>query len=88
MADIESTQYFGRRVISEEKVMVALKEVYQALAEKGYEPNTQIVGYLLSGDPVYITSHKGARGLIQSFSRDEIMEVMLKVFLANGENRC
>lgn len=85
MADIDNTQYFGKNQLAESNVKQTLLEVYSALKEKGYEADDQIVGYLLSGDPVYITSHKGARGLIQGFSRDEIIDVLLKSFL-KGEN--
>ena len=53
-----------------------LKEVYDALEEKGYNPINQIVGYILSGDPTYITSHKGARNLIRQVERDELLEIV------------
>ena len=53
-----------------------LKEVYKALTEKGYNPINQIVGYILSGDPTYITSHNGARNLIRQVERDELLEKM------------
>lgn len=81
MTDMDHTQYFGKNQLVESNVREMLLEVYRALIEKGYEADDQIIGYLLSGDPVYITSHKGARGSIQSFSRDEILEVLLKSFL-------
>jgi uncharacterized protein (UPF0297 family) len=55
--------------------------VYEALKEKGYNPENQIVGYLLSGDPTYITSHKDARKMIKRLERDEIMEELLKAYL-------
>lgn len=58
-----------------------LKEVYQALVEKGYNPINQIVGYILSGDPTYITNHKNARNLIRSVERDELLEKMLKKYI-------
>ena len=51
-----------------------LQEVYHALEEKGYSPVNQIVGYLLSGDPAYITSHKNARNMIRRLDRDELLE--------------
>ena len=54
-----------------------LKKVYEALKEKGYNPINQIVGYILSGDPTYITSHKGARNKIRQIERDELLEKML-----------
>ncbi len=65
MGDISNTQYF--RAVQEEKKMEVsqvLREVYEALTEKGYNPINQIVGYITSGDPTYITSHKSARSLI------------------------
>ena len=58
-----------------------LKEVYEALAQKGYNPLNQIVGYILSGDPTYITSHKGARNLIRQVERDELLEKMVKNYI-------
>nr|WP_238988756.1 IreB family regulatory phosphoprotein [Calorimonas adulescens] len=58
-----------------------LREVYDALKEKGYNPVNQIVGYLLSGDPTYITSHKNARGLIKKLERDELVEELVKYYL-------
>jgi len=67
----------------EEKIRVreVLQEVKAALEEKGYNPINQLVGYLLSGDPAYITSHKGARNLIRRVERDEILEELLKNYL-------
>lgn len=58
-----------------------LKEVSKALEEKGYNPINQIVGYLLSGDPAYITSHGNARNLIRKLERDELLEELLKNFI-------
>lgn len=58
-----------------------LERVYQALKEKGYNPITQISGYLLSGDPTYITSHKDARSLIRKLERDELLEELVKAYL-------
>ena len=58
-----------------------LKEVYEALDEKGYNPVNQIVGYILSGDPTYITSHKNARNLIRMIERDELLEKMVKNYI-------
>lgn len=58
-----------------------LKEVYNALSEKGYNPINQIVGYILSGDPTYITSHNGARNLIRQVERDELLEKMVKNYI-------
>ena len=58
-----------------------LEDVYVALKEKGYNPFTQIVGYILSGDPTYITSHANARALIGKLERDELLEAMVREFL-------
>ncbi len=55
--------------------------VYEALAEKGYNPINQIVGYIMSGDPTYITSHKNARSLVGRVERDEIIEELLRYYL-------
>ena len=58
-----------------------LKLVYEAMKEKGYNPVNQIVGYVMSGDPTYITSHKSARSLIMKVERDEIVEELLKSYI-------
>lgn len=58
-----------------------LTTVYNALEEKGYKPTGQIVGYLLSGDPTYITAHNGARKLIRAVDRDEILEELLNSYI-------
>ena len=58
-----------------------LKSVYDALEEKGYNPINQIVGYILSGDPTYITSYKDARNLIRQVERDELLENMVKNYI-------
>ncbi len=63
------------------KARVVLTTVYQALKEKGYNPLNQLVGYLLSGDPAYITSHKNARSLIRQVERDELLEEMVGTYL-------
>ena len=58
-----------------------LETVYVALTEKGYDPLNQIVGYIMSGDPTYITSHNGARNTIMKVERDEIMEELMKYYI-------
>jgi uncharacterized protein (UPF0297 family) len=63
------------------KTREILKEVYNSLAEKGYNPTNQIVGYILSGDPTYITSHNNARNLIRQVERDELLEEMVKTYI-------
>ena len=81
MGDIHNTQYF--RTVQENKMDVSqvLEQVYTALTEKGYNPVNQIVGYIMSGDPTYITSHKNARSLIMKVERDEILEELLSVYI-------
>ena len=63
------------------KAKEILKQVYEALVEKGYNPINQIVGYILSGDPTYITSHNNARNLIRMVERDELLEKMVKDYI-------
>lgn len=78
----EKTRMF--RVTQEEEPLKArdvLLRVYEALREKGYNPIYQIVGYLLSGDPAYITSHKSARSLIRKLERDELLEELVRSYL-------
>ena len=58
-----------------------LERVYEALNEKGYNPISQIVGYIMSGDPTYITSYKGARSLIMKVERDEILEELMRNYV-------
>jgi uncharacterized protein (UPF0297 family) len=60
---------------------VIIGTVYQALKEKGYNPINQLVGYLLSGDPTYVTSHNNARGLIRKLERDELLEELVRAYL-------
>ena len=81
MGDIHNTQFF--RTVPDNAIDVSqvLEQVYQALTEKGYNPVNQIVGYIMSGDPTYITSHKNARSLIMKVERDEILEELLSVYI-------
>lgn len=83
MQDKNSTQHF--KVEKEQRILVddVLEIVYSALREKGYNPVNQIVGYIMSGDPTYITSHNNARSLIMKVERDEIVEEVLKYFIKN-----
>ena len=82
MGDIQSTQFF--KTVQENKMDVSqvLEQVYIALTEKGYNPINQIVGYIMSGDPTYITSHKNARSLIMKVERDEILEELMRVYIS------
>ena len=62
-----------------------LKEVYDALLQKGYNPINQLVGYILSGDPTYITSHNDARNKIRAIERDELLEKLVKNYIGIDE---
>lgn len=81
MKKLENTQYFKIQSDQELRVGDVLQLVYQAMTEKGYDPVNQIVGYIMSGDPTYITSHKGARSLIMKVERDELVEELLRVYV-------
>lgn len=65
----------------EERVRTILETVYAALEQKGYNPVNQLTGYMISGDPAYITSHNDARSLICKVDRDEILEILIKHYL-------
>ena len=82
MGDKKNTQFF-KTVQDDTKLEVSqvLEQVYFALTEKGYNPINQIVGYIMSGDPTYITSHKSARSLIMKVERDEILEELMKNYV-------
>ena len=86
MKKLENTQYFKIQSDQELKVGDVLQLVYQAMTEKGYDPVNQIVGYIMSGDPTYITSHKGARSLIMKVERDELVEELLRVYVDKTVN--
>ena len=77
----ELTRKFG--VVSDKNVEMrkTLRAIYDALSEKGYNPVNQIVGYLLSEDPTYITNHKNARALIRHIDRDELLNALVKNYL-------
>ena len=77
----DETQSFKVEREENVKIKEILKEVYDSLIEKGYNPINQIVGYILSGDPTYITSHNGARNLIRQVERDELLEKMVKEYI-------
>ena len=84
MQNINNTQYFKVEKEPELKVGDILEIVYHALSEKGYNPVNQIVGYIMSGDPTYITSHNNARSLIMKVERDELIEEILKSYIKNN----
>ena len=81
MQELNNTQYFKVNVEPESGVKVVLSAVYEAQAEKGSNPVNQIVGYIMSGDPTYITRHKNARNLIMKVERDELVEELLKEYI-------
>ncbi len=83
MTNISNTQYFKVKNEPEIQVKDVLDLVYNAMAEKGYNPVNQIVGYIMSGDPTYITSYKGARSMIMKVERDELVEELLKEYIQN-----
>jgi uncharacterized protein (UPF0297 family) len=81
MQKLNNTQYFNVKKETEVIVGEVIRTVYSALTEKGYNPVNQIVGYVMSGDPTYITSHRGARSLIMKVERDEIIEELLRFYI-------
>ena len=89
MANLSNTQYFKVKTEPEVQVKEVLDVVYTAMEEKGYNPVNQIVGYIMSGDPTYITSYKGARSMIMKVECDELVEELLKEYIKNRswENR-
>jgi uncharacterized protein (UPF0297 family) len=84
--DINYTMRFKVENENDNEARDIILNVYKALDEKGYNPINQIVGYILSGDPTYITSHNNARGLIRRLERDEIIEELLKYYLKGEAN--
>jgi uncharacterized protein (UPF0297 family) len=81
MSNLDNTTVFDFGNADERDVRQTLETVYAALAEKGYNPINQIVGYLISGDPAYIPRANDARNLIRKFERDEIIEALVKDYL-------
>ena len=79
----DKTMKFKRRADDINEAEYIIERVFLALKEKGYNPVNQIVGYLLSGDPAYITSYKEARTMIRSIDRDEILEELLSDYMDN-----
>ena len=75
------TQKFSLHDDKNQEMQAILAAVYQALREKGYDPINQLVGYILSEDPTYITNYKNARGMIRRIDRDELMAALLKEYL-------
>ena len=79
--DLESTQFFRVQPEQVNGVQNILSVVYEALSEKGYDPVNQIVGYIMSGDPTYVTNHKSARSLIMKVERDELVEEIMRSYI-------
>ena len=81
MSDIDYTRKFNVNYDKDQEIKAILSSVYTSLREKGYNPINQIVGYILSEDPTYITNHNNARTLIRQLDRDELLQVLLKSYL-------
>ena len=81
MENLNNTQFFTVQKEPELQVKDVLEIVFRALSEKGYNPVNQIVGYIMSGDPTYITSHKNARSIINKVERDEIIEALFENYI-------
>lgn len=84
MQNINNTQFFRVEKAPELEISDVIRIVHQALVEKGYNPVNQIVGYIMSGDPTYITSHNNARSLIMKVERDELVEEVLREYIRNN----
>ena len=82
--DLDKTMNFQIEKEKNTKTREILKDVYDALSEKGYNPINQIVGYILSGDPTYITSYNDARNKIRTIERDELLEKMVRDYIGLG----
>ncbi len=80
--NLGNTQFFKVQPDQETGVKKILSVVYEALSEKGYDPVNQIVGYIMSGDPTYITNYMGARSLIMKVERDELVEEIMNDYIA------
>lgn len=80
----DTTRTFTVQTEQELEIRHILLEVYDALTEKGYNPVNQIVGYILSEDPTYITNHKNARSLIRKIDRDELLNILVRNYLLRG----
>ena len=83
MADMDFTRKFSLGDQRDLEIKTILSTVYQALQEKGYNPINQIVGYILSEDPTYITNHNNARALIRTVDRDELLQTLVKYYLTH-----
>ena len=87
MLDPNKTIQFSIKDEREEEMRQTMLTVYNALKEKGYNPISQIVGYILSEDPTYITTHNNARSLIRRLDRDGLLQALVKNYLKSSENK-
>ncbi len=83
MEDMEFTRKFNIRYEKDQEIRAILVSVYDSLKQKGYDPINQIVGYILSEDPTYITTHNNARTLIRKLDRDELLQELVKQYLSD-----
>lgn len=81
MADMQETMMFKFGADDINQASMTIKDVCKSMQEKGYNPINQLVGYLLSGDPAYITSYNNARGKIRTLERDELLEELIRFYL-------
>lgn len=81
MSDLDYTRRFSLSNLEENKTRKILSEVYTSLQEKGYNPINQLVGYILSEDPTYITNYNNARTLIRNLDRDELLQELVRYYL-------
>ncbi len=79
--DKDTIMFNNPEKVQNKTIEIILRSVYEALEEKGYQPIDQMVGYILSGDPSYITGHNNARNLVKQIERDDLVEALLKNFL-------
>ncbi len=86
MAEFEETRFFKVVPDKENATRDIILKVYVALREKGHNPVSQIAGYLLSGDPTYITSHNNARSLVRKVERDDILEELIKSYVGSDRS--
>ena len=77
MQEFNNTQYFNIKKEQEKIVKDVIARVYNAIEEKGYNPVNQFIGYIMSGDPTYITRHENVRGIVRKVERDELLEEIL-----------
>lgn len=82
MADRDFTRKFSIRYEKDQEIKAILASVYDSLKQKGYDPINQIVGYILSEDPTYITNYNNARALIRKLDRDELLQELVKQYLS------